>query len=900
MVQASAGGVGVSKAWWVGGASALTLVFGLAAGPAFAQQAAATAELHPEDEYEVDELVVTAAPTQPGVVVGDIPPEVQLSPAEIRAYGVSSVAELLTALEPQTASGRGRGGGRPVTLVNGQRISSFAEIRDLPTEAILRVDILPEEVALKYGYRADQRVVNFVLRPRFRATTVEAAVRAATAGGRETGDLNVGVLRIQRQARMQLDVKASKSTPLLESERDIRLAEGLAGAPTLAPFAVGDGADERAFRTLQGSADTLSVNAVLNRTLAEGISATINGRVEVGETESQLGLPLGTLTLPSTDQEFFRYFGLGPLRRTTDASDAHLGLGVNGAYAGWRWTFTSNIDRVTSQTLTDRGVDLTALQNALNAGTAVINTPSADALVSWRAPDRAESVVTSADAEGVITGSLFKLPAGDLGTTFTVGAETRQFESESLRRGAFSSADLSRDLGRAQANFDLPIASRRNDVLAAIGDLSLNANLAVENLSDFGTLTTVGGGVNWSPLERLRLIASYTREEGAPTMQQLGDPRIETPNVRVFDFRTGTTPLVTQISGGNPLLDSDTRQVAKLGLNFKPWSETDFTVRIDWTKSRIEDVIASFPTPTIEIEEAFPGRFVRDGDGQLVSIDVTPVNFARQDSEQIRWGFNYSRPLRSTRPPPFARDFQRAGQQGPAQAAAGGQAAAPPAPGGQGAPTEGQSPQRREGAASVAPAGGFGGAGGGFGGPGGLGRGGGWPGAGALQFAVFHTWRLEEEILIREGVPVLDLLNGSAIGSSGGQPEHQVDVQAGVSRNGLGARLSARWQSGTEVFGAVGGEDLIFSDLTTVDVRLFADLGLQPLARKYTWLRGARATLSVENLFDEKLDVRTRSGLTPISYQPDYLDPLGRTVRISFRKLFFPAPPVRVRQQQGG
>jgi hypothetical protein len=38
----------------------------------------------------------------------------------------------------------------------------FGGIRDLPTEAILRVDILPEEVSLKYGYRADQKVVNFV------------------------------------------------------------------------------------------------------------------------------------------------------------------------------------------------------------------------------------------------------------------------------------------------------------------------------------------------------------------------------------------------------------------------------------------------------------------------------------------------------------------------------------------------------------------------------------------------------------------------------------------------------------------------------------------------------------------------------------------------------------------
>ena len=153
---------------------------------------------------------------------------------------------------------------------------------------------------------------------------------------------------------------------------------------------------------------------------------------------------------------------------------------------------------------------------------------------------------------------------------------------------------------------------------------------------------------------------------------------------------------------------------------------------------------------------------------------------------------------------------------------------------------------------------------------------------------MFHTLRLKDEILIRPGVPVLDLLGGSAVGETGGRPRHQVDVQAGVSRNGLGARLNARWRSGTEIEGsAFGGQDLRFSDLTTVNLRLFADLGQQPFARGRPWLRGSRVALSVDNLFNERLQVRDATGATPVSYQPELLDPLGRTVRLSFRKIFF-------------
>jgi len=128
----------------------------------------------PPDEVVI-RLPKSVYQTLPGAVVGDIEPELELSPSDVQSYGVSTVTDLLDELAPQTRSDRGRGGDSPVILLNGRRISGFNEIRDIPVEAILRVDILPEEVSLKYGYTADQRVVNIVLRPRFRALTGEAA-----------------------------------------------------------------------------------------------------------------------------------------------------------------------------------------------------------------------------------------------------------------------------------------------------------------------------------------------------------------------------------------------------------------------------------------------------------------------------------------------------------------------------------------------------------------------------------------------------------------------------------------------------------------------------------------------------------------------------------------------------
>ena len=62
--------------------------------------------------------------------------------------------------------------------------------------------------------------------------------------------------------------------------------------------------------------------------------------------------------------------------------------------------------------------------------------------------------------------------------------------------------------------------------------------------------------------------------------------------------------------------------------------------------------------------------------------------------------------------------------------------------------------------------------------------------------------------------------------------------------------------------------------------------------KDHHWLRGTRLTLAVTNLTDARERVRDGIGATPLAYQPGYLDPVGRAVTISFRKLFF-TPPAR-------
>src|SRR3546814_15486449 len=108
---------------------------------------------------------------------------------------------------------------------------------------------------------------------------------------------------------------------------------------------------------------------------------------------------------------------------------------------------------------------------------------------------------------------------------------------------------VSRDIVNGRLNLDLPITSKRRDVLAFAGDLSANANVSVDHLSDFGTLTTIGYGANWGPFDALRVQVSFDDAERAPSATQLGDPTISPPNNRPFDYVRGQTVAINRIAG---------------------------------------------------------------------------------------------------------------------------------------------------------------------------------------------------------------------------------------------------------------------------------------------------------------------------------------------------------------
>jgi len=918
-----------------------------------------------------DDIVVTGELR--GAVKTDIKPEVQLDPADIRAYGASNVSELITALQAQLGSGSGRGDEQPVILISGRR-SNMSEVRNLPTEAIERIDILPEEVALQYGYGATQKVINFVLRRRFQALTTVLQGGAPTAGGNAYSHGEVNVLKLNREGFVTVNVKYDANSSILESERGVTRAgsslfdtrgniTGFGGAeidPVLSaaagmpvtvagvPAGAADGAqplsaylagashpnvtDLTPYRTLTSPKKDLDIDGVYKRALSPTVQATATIGLEATQTESLLGLPSGTLRLPagnpfspfSQDVQLLRYYdNLNPLSRHSGTQTLNGGVNITGDTSpwvkSWRWSFNANYQQTGSDSTTVSGVDVSQIQARLDAGDPTVNPfgPFPYSLAGVRPDDWTETNQGLGNVEFLTNGALFKVPAGDVNTSIRVTGQTLDYSNKSFRVGplnqrVLTEGKVSRDTGSVRGNISIPITSRRRAVLDAIGDLSINGNVQIEQVSDFGQLTTTGYGLNWTPIPQIQAIVSVIDDSNAPTAQQLGDPLVSTPNVRIYDFTRGESVDITQISGGNPSLGADSRHVFRLGLNIRPLDKTNLTLVANYTNTNWRNQIRNFPGATAEIEAAFPDRFVRDPSGRLVSVDFRPVAYDRTERSQLRWGFNLFLPIpspavkrlqerraafmkareesrRTGQPMPpemtaMLDQFRRLGQQSSLFGGNNnlrGQGQRQGQNQGQGQDQNRQQGDGRPQGDGQPRAGGPGG-GRGFGGGG---RGGFGGGGNRIILSAYHTWVFKDESLIRPGIPVIDRLDNTG---SDATPQHRVDVTAGIKRDSLLFQLNGNWQSGTETtVGMVGSTShLTFGSVAKVNLLAEFNPGIDALL-KHPWLRGSRIQLNVDNLFDARQRVTDQNGVTPAAYMPNLIDPVGRVIRLTFRKQLF-------------
>ncbi len=849
-----------------------------------------------DSDNQEREILVTAQRIR-GSVISEVPPVDILSEDDIASYGADSIQELLGALSPQTGSSRGRASGPPIVLINAQRVSGFRELRNIPPEAIVRVEIFPEEIALQYGFRPDRRVINFILKDDFSSIDINGGAGASISGGYATTDIGSTFTKFSKKSRLNLDVDYETTSTLTEDERRIIQEENTLGAMIVGPIGAQDIGQ---FRTLLPSSDKIEIEAVYSRPLSKLSSLSINAGYTNNESISLLGLNNPVLIVPDanqfnnsgTNQLIQRFFvEPRPLQSTRQSDNFEVGLAFNTSFENWRWSTIFNANYTDSAAQTDQNNNFTALRQDL------INDDSINIFADDFAPILGPSDIintniktTNINNSNTLAGTLFNIANGEVRATFRGRYNYSRIDSDSDQSGVNVNTILSRNTLTFGANIDIPLIDRGVGIGRIIGSVSINGNASASDVSDFGSLTQYGFGIIWKPIDDLTITVTSINEDTPPSIAQLGNPISITPNVPIFDFSRSETSFILLTTGGNPNLLPERQRDIKISANFSPNKISGFNIIADYSRNRSFDTSNAFPLLTPEIEAAFPDRVTRDADGVLLALNRTAVLYDRVASERIRYGLNFSktlgrgrgagrprgRPEGAARPKGAARrngagsngarrptgspkssGTSSSGASGTGTSNANGQASSPAAQ------QRRATPPRGRGAPSRRP--------------------------GRFNISIFHTIALNESILIRPEVTELDLLNGSAIGSNGGAARHKVELEGGIFNKGIGVRASANYQSGSTVDGDIltRSSDLRFGSLATLDFRVFFNLNARPkLLKSLPFLKNSRLSINVDNVFNAIQNITNSSGNVPINFQRGFIDPRGRFVQMRFRKRF--------------
>ncbi|MDY7099072.1 MAG: hypothetical protein SXU28_13120 [Pseudomonadota bacterium] len=881
----------------------------------------------------------------------DQAPLLELGEQDIAAEGVASIADLVTQITNQTGSARGRGsGGRPVILINGIRVGSFRELFSYPPEALAKAEVFPEEVAQRFGFPPDRRVINLILKENYASYEVELEFEGPTRGGQFVNEQEFGYLKIANGGRFNLNLEANDASFITEDERDIIQTGGSTSQLSSDP-------DQAGFRSLVADSRGLEANLSWAKAyLDSGVTVSANVNYERADSRTLNGLNFVTLE-DSDGDSLTRTFGEQTPLTQTRAEDFFNAAGsLSKRVNAFQFTSTFNAGYSELEQVIDRRFDTSTLEADALSGALAIDGDLPSSTNSGF--DVANTQAFNATSLSTLRGPVLDLPGGELLATFDLGYEWSNVQATDTRGSA--PVDLTRGDLTTGANFVIPITSRRTGFADALGSFTLNAQLGLQELSDFGTLGDYNLSLNWSPFDSLDLSATYVFREVAPGLRQLGDPLVVQPNVPVFDFVTGETVLAQVTTGGNPNLPAETQRDWKFALNWRlPFIDgTRFTV--EYIRNRSDDVTSGFPQITSAIEAAFPDRITRDASGTLIALDNRSVSFAETRSDRLQF--------RLSKRGSFGQGDSR-GRGGPPSGARGGrppQAAAAPSgrPSGAGQGTgrraafmalrericaddsldvmkrliaaaqngddiseivPGLPPEAAERIiARISQGGGEvsddqlstfrdricsgQGPGGRASSPSGQARGQGGPPASGGQASggapafnplgrsgrrgwryfvnLTHTIELENEILIAPGVPLLDQLDGDGTGAFG-LPRHSSRLEAGIFGNGLGMRLSGRYTGETRLNGSgLPGSSDLFFD----DLATF-DIRLftnidQITGSNSPLVKNLRVSFRLDNVFDGQRAVRDENGDTPINYQPFVIDPVGRFIGVDIRKLF--------------
>ncbi|MFN3620945.1 hypothetical protein [Sphingorhabdus sp.] len=643
-----------------------------------------------QSEVSNPEIVVTATREQQAALA-ELKPERTIDQDGVLSYGASTIGEVLEFVASENGDADA-----PVIFVNGIPVKDPGDITDYPAEAISRIDVLPRGAGARLGAATDRRAYNIVLKRVFASNIGTIRGQFATDGGYAAFGGEATFSRIAGQRRLNVTFRARDEDEIRESERGLlqptaRFPYALAGNlfadpssgsveidpalssaagqiitlaavpannpnPTLANFVATAGqpnvTDLGQYRTVRPAQRTHEMSLSANTPLTSWLSASLTGRIEQNAYTSLQGLRAAVFVLP-TDSPFSpftrpvaiaRYFEEDPLAGKSKYLRGNVGLALNATRGNWQITARGDYrySRFKSKSQRQRQSPTTPILLDVSAPNPFGELSSG--LVDLYL-DRSSSTNKNSAFALSATGPVVNLPAGPVRAN--LNASLRHIGQSGFNENPFfsSSRSLDRHERAGQASIEIPLTSRENKTLAAVGDLSVTLDYGITDVRKLGAIRRHGVALNWRPIERITLQGSLNKQRLLPEAEQIGEAVIVSEGVRFFDVVTGETLDVSQISGGNPDLLPEKVLTRRLSATAMLLPRINLQFNAEYLATKRSNPISSLPPTSIDLIAAFPERFIRDADGRLVTVDARPVNFERRSSEQFRWGINLAAPL---------------------------------------------------------------------------------------------------------------------------------------------------------------------------------------------------------------------------------------------------------------
>jgi hypothetical protein len=836
-----------------------SIVLSTAATTAVADEQRAGTELRVEEPVVVSPVIVVAPR---GALRGSVADRT-VSAEDLPLYGAGTIGELVSELAAEN------GENAPVVTVNGERVDDYGEVSALPVEAVERVDILPRGTGARVGASPRGRVINVVLRRELETVIADGNYRVATDGGFSATSGEVTATRIKGPNRLNVVLRVRDEDQLLESERGVvqpprtfpygpfgtvvpdpasaaveidpalSAAAGRSvavaaitpsvGRPSLAAFVatagINDEFDPGRLRTLRPKNADRGLSVSVVQRLAPWLSGSVNARLSYNDSASLSGAATGLFRLPADHafSPFSRDVGIAAARSTPLVSR--------------RESLTSSVTGGLEATVRDWSFSLLTSYN--HSDRSFLNERQDG--VQLAAP-----IVVRATDQSPFDGGL-----GNLVTTRTI--QTR--------------------------------------AVTDVGTVQLTASGSPIELPAGSMQVTVNGGLTATKFTPSHSFGSPVMAGDLVRRERNSSVIVAIPlTSRAGDFLSVVGELNANLELGiNDIDEAGTFRRYSAGVDWEPTDWLQFSAGIEEARSpapleSLADPVVVTPGvryldfltgQTVDVAETSGGTLLLRPQTLTVRRLTASATALQRFDLQLTAEYLATRTtnLISTLPPASAAVL-RAFPERFVRSEDGSLTSVDVRPVNFDLETDeeirgglsfniplislrGLLPTRPTGGPQP-----------------------------RLQFIADHTVVLDNTIVIRPGVPTIDLLNGGAVGISGGRHRHQSDFSLAFSAPGVGVRLTGVRRGESNLDAGEGGAlgVLQFAPLTTLNLNSFAEA--DRVFPQLRFLKGGRLTLSVVNVTDERQRVTDPLGQTPLAYQPAYRDPVGRTIEFGFRKSF--------------